>query len=75
MIQEQAEFELWKSRVEVYLEQMVKKSTDDFRYNYLQDFNNNVPPSITATRVVRTGYRQGGSNGISSKTKRPQTSR
>jgi hypothetical protein len=59
MIEEQAKFEFWKSRVDIYLEQMVKKSSEDFRYDYLHDFNNNIPPSITATRAMRRGYRQG----------------
>jgi hypothetical protein len=78
MIEEQAKFERWKSRVDVYLEQMVKKLSGDFKYDYLHDFQNKVPPSITATRVVKRQYRNGvenGSNSIRSQGKWQKTPR
>jgi hypothetical protein len=52
-------FEVWKSRVELRLELMVKKSIYDFDYyNYRRDFNNKTPPETTATRVIKKAYRQ-----------------
>jgi hypothetical protein len=65
-------FDIWKSRVDVYLEQMVKKSSGSFRYDYLNDFKNNIPPEETATRAIKSGYKgaKNGSNNIRSQTKR-----
>jgi hypothetical protein len=55
---EQEAFERWKSQVEVYLELMVKKSIFELPYyNYKRDFNNNVQPEETATRVIQQSYK------------------
>jgi hypothetical protein len=52
-------FQKWKSKVELYLEQMVKKSTYEFpSYDYLEDFKNRVPPNVTAGSVIRRAYYQ-----------------
>jgi len=52
-------FDRWKSRVELYLEQMIKKSSYEFpSYDYLADFKNNIPPNETAGRVIRRAYYQ-----------------
>jgi hypothetical protein len=49
-----AKFEQWKSRVEFYLQLMVKKSLGDFDwYNYHQDYYDGVRPEHTATRVIQ----------------------
>jgi hypothetical protein len=64
MIEEQVKFEKWKSKVEVYLEQMVKKSSGSFRYDFFTDFQNNVPPNVSATRAIKRGYK-GVTNGSS----------
>lgn len=51
-------FNIWMSRVEIYLESMVKKSTNELnvRYDFLQDFKNNVQPEYTATLIIRKAY-------------------
>jgi hypothetical protein len=62
MTEQEDAFDKWMSRVDIYLEQMVKKLSGDFHYNYLQDFYNKVPPEITATRVISLSYRTGVTN-------------
>jgi hypothetical protein len=55
---ENEQFDIWKAKVEMHLESMVKKSSSELnvQYNYLKDFRNNTPPNITATRVIRRSY-------------------
>jgi hypothetical protein len=57
---EQEQFEVWKSKVDLYLVSMVKKSSEDFhiQYDFLQDFKDRVPPSETAMRIIRLSYRR-----------------
>jgi hypothetical protein len=57
MTEEENRFDIWKSKVELYLEQMIKKSCNDFKYDYERDFKNNISPNETAMRVVKRAYR------------------
>jgi hypothetical protein len=52
-------FNIWKSKVEMHLESMVKKTISELTYyNYKRDFNNNVAPQDTATRVIQKTYQK-----------------
>jgi hypothetical protein len=47
------EFSIWMSKVEFYLESMIKKSPPEFEsYDYRGDFNRGVLPETTAMRVI-----------------------
>jgi hypothetical protein len=51
---ENQEFSIWMSRVEFYLESMVKKSLTLLKsYDYRDDFNKGFLPEETATRVIQ----------------------
>jgi len=75
MTEQEEAFDLWKSRVDVYLEQMVKKLSGDFRYDFLKDFNDKIPPSVTATRVVKSQYKGARNGRVRSQTKREEAPR
>jgi hypothetical protein len=55
---DQEAFDTWKSKVELHLESMVKKSIDELnvRYDFEYDFNNNIKPVVTATRLIKRAY-------------------
>jgi hypothetical protein len=52
------EFNSWKAKVELHLESMVKKSSDELniRYDFLRDFKTNTAPNVTATRIIKRAY-------------------
>jgi hypothetical protein len=51
---ENHEFSIWMSKVEFYLESMIKKSSREFEsYDYRDDFNRGFLPESTATRVIK----------------------
>jgi hypothetical protein len=50
-------FDKWMSRVELWLQQMVKKTSYELpEYDYHQDFTDDVPPQVTAARAIREAY-------------------
>lgn len=53
------EFDSWKAKVNLHLESMVKKSIDELniRYDLILDFQNNTPPNVTATRIIKRAYK------------------
>jgi hypothetical protein len=55
---EQEEFDIWKSRVEMYLVSMVKKSISELKviYDFDNDFKNRVKPETTASRLIELAY-------------------
>jgi hypothetical protein len=53
------DFKIWMSRVEFYLELMVKKTTGDFNtYDYRNDYINNYEPEQTAIHVIEDNIQQ-----------------
>ena len=56
-------FNIWKSQVEAYLEQMVKENSGDLRlFDLLQNFKKGVSPKTMATRIISSKYRVGNPN-------------
>jgi hypothetical protein len=48
------EFSIWMSKVEFYLESMIKKSSPEFEsYDYHGDFKRGVLPEETATIIIQ----------------------
>jgi hypothetical protein len=56
---EDQRFEMWKAKVELHLEAMVKKSIMELpHYNIRRDYNRNVKPIVTAERIIRRAYQK-----------------
>ena len=52
------EFSIWMSKVEFYLESMIKKSSPEFEsYDYRGDFNRGILPETTAILIIQRSRR------------------
>jgi hypothetical protein len=66
MTEQDDEFNIWKSKVELHLESMVKKSINelDVHYDLAYDFKMNMQPHETATRLIKKAYQSRGNKNV-----------
>jgi hypothetical protein len=58
MTEQEEAFDTWKSKVELHLESMVKKSLSELNVDYdlYNDFRNGMEPNQTAAYLITLAY-------------------